>query len=194
MSNILIINAHEEYSFSKGLLNASLVDKAKKFFENKGNEVVVVTMKDEIIIEKQLELFQWANKVILQSPVNWMGVPWSFKRYMDEVFTAGMFGSLCNNDGRSANLPKSGYGTGGTLSHVEYMLSLTFNAPEEAFNNEDEYLFKGKSVDDLMLPMHANFRFFGMKTLPTFACYDVLKNPNIENDFDRFEKHLESNF
>ena len=45
-----------------------------------------------------------------------------------------------------------------------------------------------------MLPMHANFKFFGMKGLPTFSCYDVLKNPDIENDFQRFEDHLKTYF
>ena len=39
-----------------------------------------------------------------------------------------------------------------------------------------------------------NFRFFGMKPLPTFACYDVMKNPNIENDFKRLDKHLQEVF
>ena len=39
-----------------------------------------------------------------------------------------------------------------------------------------------------------NFRFFGMKALPTFACYDVMKNANIENDFQRLEKHLSEVF
>lgn len=36
-----------------------------------------------------------------------------------------------------------------------------------------------------------NFRFFGMEALETFACFDVLKNPDIEQDFQRFEEHLE---
>ena len=62
------------------------------------------------------------------------------------------------------------------------MLSLTFNAPKEAFDDPKEYLFQGKSLDDLWLPMHMNFRFFGMKALPTFVCYDVVKNSHIEND------------
>jgi modulator of drug activity B len=31
--------------------------------------------------------------------------------------------------------------------------------------------------------MHLNFKFFGMEPLPTFACFDVMKNPDIENDF-----------
>lgn len=42
--------------------------------------------------------------------------------------------------------------------------------------------------------MHANFRFFGMSALPTFACYDVMKNGDIENDFARLESHLNELF
>lgn len=57
-------------------------------------------------------------------------------------------------------------------------------------NDESEYLFQGKSVDDLFFPMHMNFRFFGMTVLETFACYDVMKNPQIENDFERYKVHL----
>ncbi len=74
------------------------------------------------------------------------------------------------------------------------MLSLTFNAPKESFDDQDEFLFQGKGVDDLMFHMHANFRFFGMSALPTFACYDVMKNGDIENDFARFESHLNELF
>ncbi len=70
------------------------------------------------------------------------------------------------------------------------MLSLTFNAPEEAFSDENEYLFQGKSVDDLWFPMHMNFRFFGMTPLETFACYDVMKDPQFKDDFRRFSDHL----
>lgn len=103
-------------------------------------------------------------------------------------------GVLCGFDGRSAEEPKKNYGTGGTRINTKYMLSFTFNAPEESFNDEDEYLFQGRSVDDLMFHIHANFRFFGMSELPTFACYDVMKNGDIESDFARFEAHLDANF
>jgi modulator of drug activity B len=33
-----------------------------------------------------------------------------------------------------------------------------------------------------------------MEPLETFACYDVLKNPDIENDFRRFEAHIAQQF
>ncbi|MBY5948896.1 NAD(P)H-dependent oxidoreductase [Photobacterium rosenbergii] len=194
MSNVLIINAHEPSPFSEGKLNAALVEKARTQLEAKGHEVRVVTMQDEIVVDEQLGHFDWADRVILQSPVNWMTIPWSFKRYMDDVFTAGMGGTLCNFDGRSSENPTKNYGTGGTQTNTKYMLSFTFNAPEESFNDKSEYLFEGKSVDDLMFHMHANFRFFGMSALPTFACYDVMKNGDIENDFKRFEAHLDANF
>ena len=39
-----------------------------------------------------------------------------------------------------------------------------------------------------------NFRFFAMEALPTFVCYDVMKNPSIEEDFERFKAHLEEHF
>ncbi|MGR5201006.1 NAD(P)H-dependent oxidoreductase, partial [Photobacterium damselae] len=94
MSNILIINAHEPSPFSEGKLNAALVEKARTTLESKGHEVRVVTMQDEIVVDEQLAHFEWADRVILQSPVNWMTIPWSFKKYMDDVFTAGMGGSL----------------------------------------------------------------------------------------------------
>ncbi|EKO3820676.1 NAD(P)H-dependent oxidoreductase [Vibrio harveyi] len=194
MSNVLIINAHEPSPYSEGRLNTSLVDKAQTLLQAKDHEVRVVTMQDEINVEEQLAHFEWADRVIIQSPINWMSVPWSFKKYMDDVFTAGMGGALCAFDGRSAEDPKKNYGTGGTQTNSKYMLSLTFNAPKESFDDENEYLFQGKSVDDLMLHMHANFRFFGMGALPTFACYDVMKNGDIENDFARFEAHINENF
>ena len=50
------------------------------------------------------------------------------------------------------------------------------------------------SEDDLLKPMHLNFKWFGFEPLPTFVAYDVMKNPEIENDFNRFENHLKANF
>ena len=194
MQNILIINGHHYYPFAEGNLNKALVEKAQSWLIERGYDVKTTASEGDYDVEEELEKHQWADVVILQSPVNWMGVTWSFKKYMDEVYTAGMRGALCDGDGRTAEAPTKNYGAGGTLDGTKYMLSLTFNAPEEAFNDPEEYLFQGKSVDDLWFPMHMNFRFFGMEALPTFVCYDVMKNPDIEADFQRFEAHLEEHF
>ena len=193
MKNVLILNAHHYYPFSEGKLNAALIEKADAFFQAKGYQTRVVNTQDEFDVETELENHQWADIVFLQSPINWMGMTWSFKKYMDEVYTAGMGGALCHGDGRHQDNPKANYGKGGTLNNTQYMMSLTLNAPAESFADAADF-FEGKSVDDLVFPMHMNFKFFGMQGLPTFACYDVMKNADIDSDFARFEKHLNENF
>ncbi len=194
MKNVLIINAHEHYPFSEGKLNNALVERAMSNLSKKGYEVRLTNVQQGYETDAELEHHRWADAVILQTPVNWMGVPWRFKQYMDIVYSAGMAGVLSDGDGRTRSDTAKQYGAGGTLVGKRYLISLTFNAPEEAFNDPDQYLFQGRSVDDLFLPMHMNFRFFGMEAMDTFACYDVLKNPDIENDFVRFEAHLDRLF
>ncbi len=194
MSRVLILQAHHYYPFAEGRLNHSLVDKASEVLQGLGHELRVVETQSGFDVSQELQNHRWADAIILQSPVNWMGLPWSFKKYMDEVYTAGMNGELCDGDGRTADRPRSNYGAGGTLTGKRYLLSLTFNAPAEAFDDAGEYLFQGKSVDDLFFPMHMNFRFFGMTPIDTFACFDVVKNPDIENDFRRYEAHLQLHF
>ncbi|MEL7124148.1 MAG: NAD(P)H-dependent oxidoreductase [Bacteroidota bacterium] len=191
MKKVFIINGHQYYPFAEGKLNATLVEKATEIFKSNGYEVKTTTMKDDYNVDEEIEKHLWADLVFLQTPVNWMGVTWSFKKYMDEVYTAGMFGKLSEGDGRSSTAPKENYGAGGNLSNTKYALSLTLNAPKEAFDDENEFLFTGKSVDDLLFPQHMNFKFFGMQPLRTFACHDVMKNPEVESDLKRFEAHIQ---
>ncbi len=194
MKNVFMINAHEQWPFSEGRLNRSLVERAKALLENKDYSVQLTTMQDDYDIDKEIEKHRWADVLILQTPCNWMGVPWTFKKYMDEIYTAGMDGRLCDGDGRTRKDATKQYGSGGTLADKKYMLSITYNAPLEAFDDPDQKFFGGRGVDDLFWPMHLNFKFFGMTPLKTFACYDVLKNPDVENDFIRFEAHLNQLF
>lgn len=194
MSNILIINGHKQYPFAEGRLNRTLTELAQKTLTELRHTVRVTSVEDGWDVETELERHQWADAVILQTPVNWMGVSWLFKKYMDEVYTAGMGGQLCDGDGRHRDQPEKHYGSGGTLTGKRYMLSLTFNAPEESFDDPEQFLFRGSSVDDLLFPMHMNFRFFGMAPLPTFACYDVMKNPQVSEDLERFKTQLHSSF
>ncbi len=194
MANIFIINAHHHYPFAEGRLNKTLVELADELLRAKGHSTKLMHTDDKWDVDAELEKHRWADVVLLQSPVNWMMVPWTFKKYMDEVYTAGMGGALCEGDGRRRDAPKKNYGAGGTLNGKKYMLSLTFNAPEESFNDPNEYLFQGKTLDDLWFPMHMNFRFFAMEPLPTFACYDVMKNAEPEKDFARFKAHLYEHF
>ena len=152
MSNAFIINAHQPYPFAQGKLNATLAKRISSWLEQHGYQTQHTAMTDAYDVEEEVAKHQWADLVVLQAPVNWMGVPWSFKKYMDEVYSAGMNGRLCQNDGRSSAAPKQNYGTGGVLRNTRYMMSLTFNAPQESFGNKDEWFFGGMSVDDLFMP------------------------------------------
>ena len=194
MNKILILNGAQPYAFAPGGLNAALANRAKDRLEAQGHEVRLTTVAESYDVEAEVENHRWADTVIMQFPVNWMGVPWSFKKYMDEVYTAGMDGRLCAGDGRVAEAPKANYGMGGTLTGTRYMISATFNAPREAFNNPAEPFFEGLSMDDLLRPVHLNAKFFGMVPLPSFGAFDVMKNPEIDTDLARFDAHLDTLF
>ena len=145
MSRIFIINGHQPYPFAQGRLNQSLVEVMDKYFQDRGDEVRHSSVL-EYRIDEEVEKHLWADVIILQSPVYWMGLPWKAKKYVDEVYSAGIMGKFCLGDGRTSEAPKKNYGGGGLLKGKKSMLSLTFNAPREAFNDVDEYLFGGKCV------------------------------------------------
>ena len=189
MKNVFIINGHQYYPFAEGKLNKALIDKASIMLGDADFTLRTTVTEQDYDVEKEIDNFLWADIILLQTPLNWMGVTWSFKKYLDEVLTAGMMGKLSNGDGRSSEAPKKNYGLGGLLQG-KYMISVTANAPKEAFNNPEEKFFDGLSEDDLLRPMHLNFKWFGLEPLKTFFAYDVMKNPNVESDFVRFEKHI----
>lgn len=110
MKNVFIINGHEPYPFSEGKLNRTLVEMAEEHLKVKGCEVKVTTMQDEWDVDAEIEKHMWADVVILQTPVNWMGVAWTCKKYMDMVYTNGMDGRLCDGDGRTRKDPSKQYG------------------------------------------------------------------------------------
>jgi modulator of drug activity B len=194
MATVLILNAHQPYPFAKGRLNGTLVDLATELLTDAGHRVLHTATAGAWDIDEELAKHAEADVVLLQTPVNWMGVPWSFKRYMDEVYTAGMDGRVCKGDGRTRETPEAAhYGAGGSLGATKYAMSLTFNAPADAFGDPDGF-FEGGDIDRLFWPMHLNFKFFGMTALPSFACFDVMKNPDIDGDLVRFRQYITETF
>ena len=190
MQNVLLINGHQPFPSSPGELNKAFADRADARLTHAGKTVRRVNVTKTWDIETEVENQLWADLILLQFPLNSMGLPWPLKRYLDEVYTAGMDGRLAKGDGRSRKDPSRQYGSGGRLNETRYMLSVTANAPRAAFDDPAQTLFAGRSVDDLLAPAHINFAFFAMQPLPTFAAFDVSKNPQIEADFERFDRHL----
>ena len=118
----------------------------------------------------------------------WMGAPWTVKQYLDEVFTAG-HGSLYANDGRTRSDASQKCGSGGLIQGKQYMLSLTWNAPQQAFDDPSDF-FEGKGVDAVYFPFHKANQFLGMSGLPTYLAVDVMKSPNVPAAVAAYEAHL----
>jgi modulator of drug activity B len=192
MKNVLIINAHQFFEgISPGKLNRTIVGLIKEEMETRGYEVRQTEIEQGYDIDAEVQKHLWADLIILQSPIYWFGMPWIYKKYVDEVFTAGMFQqSFLTGDGRTRDDPKKQYGTGGKMHGKEYMLSLTWNAPREAFGDENQVLFAGKTVDDVFVSNTANYKFCGAEVLPSFSCHDVMKQADIEGDIARLREHL----
>lgn len=190
MKNVVIINGHQPYHpFAPGRLNSTLADMAAEYFAVNGCEVARTLTAGPYDVDAEIDKLRWADLVIMQMPLNWFGMSWSCKKYVDEVWTHGMAGTLSDGDGRTAEHPGSGYGTSGKL-RGRYMLSVTGNVPATSFGNVSETFFNGISAESLLLPVHLIFRWLGLKPVSTYFAFDVNKNPRIVEDLKRFETHL----
>ena len=188
MKNILLINGAKTFALSNGQLNDTLTELAQEVLSDLGHQVQVTRAESEYDAKAEVEKFLWADTVIYQMPGWWMGAPWTVKKYIDDVFTEG-HGSLYANDGRSRSDASKKYGSGGLIHDKNYMLSLTWNAPMDAFNDAEQF-FHGVGVDGVYLPFHKANQFLGMQTLPTFIVNDVIKAPDVEAYMAQYRDHL----
>ena len=188
MKNILLINGAKTFAHSNGQLNDTLTELAQEVLLDLGHQVQVTRADSEYDAKAEVEKFLWTDTVIYQMPGWWMGAPWTVKKYIDDVFTEG-HGSLYANDGRSRSDASKKYGSGGLIHDKNYMLSLTWNAPMDAFNDAEQF-FHGVGVDGVYLPFHKANQFLGMKTLPTFIVNDVIKAPEVEAYMAQYRDHL----
>ena len=192
MSHILIVNAGKSYTHSKGELNKLLATFAQTELTELGHQVKLTNIDEGYDITDEIAKYEWADTIIYQQPGWWMGGPWILKKYIDEIFTEG-HGKLYQSDGRSRNDALQKYGSGGLMQGKHYMISATWNAPQEAFDEPDQF-FEGKGVDAVYLPLHKANQFLGLEPIPTFLCVDVMKAPQIEQDLVRYKAHLKQCF
>jgi NADPH dehydrogenase (quinone) len=192
MQKVLIINAKKHFGHSKGELNQYMSDVAESHLRSLRHSVKTTIVDEGYDSDEEVGKILWADVLIYQMPAWWMGPPWIAKKYIDEVFTAGR-GKLYLNDGRTRDDASKKYGSGGLLQAKQYMLSVTWNAPVEAFEDPKQ-LFDGVGVDGVYLPIHKANQFLGMTPLPTFMSNDVMKDPQAESDVERYKRHLEAVF
>ena len=191
--NVLIINAHLSYpGWSEGKLNSAFMDLAKEFFAERGHRVAETYIERGYELEAEVRKHVAADLVILQTPVNWFSAPWIYKKYTDEVFNLGLTTkAMLEGDGRTRQDPTRQYGTGGNMLGRRFMISATWNAPREAFNNPDGVLFGGRGTADLFLHITSNYKFIGFEILPDFGVFDIFKVPDIPRALEDYRGHLE---
>ena len=191
MKKVLILNGHQYYDMvAKGELTQHFIDKANDFFIKNGFEVKLTNIENGYNVEEECEKFEWADYILFQYPVYWMGLPWIAKKYIDETFTQGIHYS---SDGRSRSDESKTYGSGGLLKG-KYMLSLTYNCPTSEFSNKDGF-FDGLSLDEAHVAVHKTFQFCGLEQLETYSVHDIFKGDlDLSSELEKFENLLSKNF
>lgn len=185
---VLLIDGGQAFAHSGGRLNHTLHDVARSTLTSLGHEVEETVIENGYDIAEEVEKQLGAEVIVYQMAGWWMGLPWTVKRYIDEVFTEGA-GRIYANDGRTRSDPSKQYGSGGLMQGRRYMASLTWNAPLEAFDEPGNF-FDGRGIDEVYMPFHKSQQFVGLKALPTFLATDVMKVPEVERVKAEYQAHL----
>lgn len=195
MKRIFVINGGQVFGHSGGRFNQTIAENTVRFFEqNEGFEIRLTDINQPYDAKQEVENYKWADVVIYHTPIWWFQVPNAFKKYIDEVFTEGHNNGIYHSDGRSSANPAINYGTGGLMHGKRYMLTTSWNAPEEAFTLPGEF-FNEKSVDEgVMFGFHRMNAFTGMKPLEGIHFHDVEKNADVVKDMRRYQQHLNKIF
>ena len=195
MKNVLIINGHQRYDqIAEGNLTKLFINTASDFFSENGLNVKHSVIESVYDVNDELEKLAWADYIVFQYPVYWMGVPWITKKYIDEVFSAGVNTVTYVSDGRSKEDASKRYGSGGLMQGKKYMLSLTYNCPDTEFDNKDGF-FDGLSLDGANVATHKLFQFCGAEPLETYAIHDIFKGDlDMDSELTRFKNTLKRNF
>lgn len=197
MKKIFIINGGQTFAHSGGLFNNTLTQWTKDTLMENGFEVRVTYTNEAFDPVDEVENFKWADMIIYHTPIWWFQVPNRFKKYIDEVFTAGHQNGIYASDGRSRKNPEINYGTGGLMHGKKYMVNTTWNAPQTAFTLPGEF-FDQTSVDDgILFGFHKMNQFAGMERIQGFHFHDLEKNATeerIANYHEQYVAHLEKAF
>ncbi|RDU69827.1 flavodoxin family protein [Helicobacter aurati] len=190
MRTILLLNGGKAFYESGGKLSETLQEIAKETLESLGFNVLETHIDKGYNEAQEIQKILSSDVLIWQFPGWWMGEPWIVKEYIDKVFMAGVrTGKFLTGDGRHRDSPSKNYGKGGLLKSKKYLFSTTWNAPLEAFEDKNEF-FGGIGIDGVNLHLHKVCEFVGMSALPSFTCYDVVKNPKVEQYIADYKTHL----
>ena len=195
MKNILILNGGHPFAHSPGAFNKTLLETTEAFFTaKKGYTVRTTQVAESYELQEEVEKFTWADLIIYHTPIWWFQLPFGFKTYLDKVLTHGHQKGMYESDGRTRKNPAINYGTGGSLHGKKYIITTSWNAPEEAFTLAGEF-FDQKSVDEgVLFGFHKMNQFLGLEHLDSKHFHDVEKNADVPKALQDYTAFLEHHF
>lgn len=192
--NVFIVNAGQVFGHSGGLFNHTLTGWTTDMLRKHKIECRLTNINDDFDSLVEVENFKWADVIIYHTPIWWFQIPNRFKKYIDEVFSAGHDNGIYHSDGRSHKNPAVNYGTGGLMQGKRYMVTTTWNAPETAFTMPGEF-FEQHSVDEgVLFGFHKMNQFTGMERIQGFHFHDLEKNATqerVDKYHSEYIAHLE---
>lgn len=191
MKKVLIINGGQNFGHSGGEYNQTVTENTVQVLNSLVNiEVKITNVSKNYDRNEEVEKFVWADLIIYHTPIWWFQLPNGFKKYIDEVFTAGHAKGIYMSDGRKSDSPEINYGTGGMLGGRKYMVTTSWNAPKTAFTIPGEF-FNETSVDDgPLFGFHRMNAFVSLEKIDGFHFHDVEKNADINRDMKLYRDHL----
>ena len=129
MNNILIVSGHTDLNDS--VANKKILQEINKRLPNVEIDYLSELYPDyKINVEEEQNKLLKADIIVLQYPVFWYSMPSLLEKWMEEVFKHGF----------------SHGNEGDKLKGKKIIVSLTTGAPEQAYNNIDDFLNPIKST------------------------------------------------
>ena len=123
MKNILIVSGHTDLNNS--VANKKILQELSKRLPNAEIDYLSELYSDyKIDVEQEQNKLLKADIIVLQYPVFWYSMPSLLEKWMEETFKHGF----------------SHGSTGDKLKDKKVIVSLTTGAPEEVYENIDEFL------------------------------------------------------
>ena len=195
MKNILIINGWHEFAISRGNFNKSLFEISVSHFSNDTLFKLKTTeINEAYLLSEELEKFIWSDLIIYHAPIWWFGIPYNFKKYLDEVLTFGYGKGMWISDGRKPEHPEINYGTGGLLHGKQYILTTSWNAPKGAFTIPGEFFNLISPDQGPLSGFHGMNRYLGVNLHTSLQFHDVEKNADTAAQLSEYHYFLKNNF
>jgi len=171
----LIILAHPDID------NSKVNKRWKEELEKYPNDIIVHELYKEypdwnIDVEREQQLLEAHNHIILQCPLYWYSYPPLLKKWFDDVFTYGW-----------------AYGSkGNKLKDKKFGIALSIGDKKENYLPTGSVSF---TVDEVITPFKASIKHVGAVTLPYFAVFGAsfqVTSEEIDQSAKDYINYLES--